>query len=89
VSASSNAPSAGGGFPGGRGGFPGGGGGAGRVHFGGLRGVTNTLTQLQTSAGWSTVIFAFLIALLVATLGSSLAVATIVRIRPAEVLRSE
>ncbi len=58
---------------------------------GGLRfgGFNNTLTTLHTSVSSSTLIFAFVIALVIAALGSSVAVATIVRIRPAEVLRSE
>jgi putative ABC transport system permease protein len=58
---------------------------------GGLRfgGINNTLTQIHTSAGWSTLAFAFIAALIIAALGSSVAAATIVRIRPAEVLRSE
>jgi len=59
---------------------------SGAFRFGG---VGNTLTTLHTSVGSSTLIFAFVIALVIAALGSSVAVATIVRIRPAEVLRSE
>lgn len=103
VSATSNSSSAtpaftGGGFVrAGGGGFRGGGSGftpppggqfarTGDFHFGG---VSNTLTTLHTSVGSSTLIFAFVIALVIAALGSSVAVATIVRIRPAEVLRSE
>lgn len=58
----------------------------GGFHFGGL---SNTLTQVHASAGWSTLAFAFIAALVIAALGSSVAAATIVRIRPAEVLRSE
>jgi putative ABC transport system permease protein len=87
---------AGGGFVrGGGGGVAGGGSGftptsggfrGGALHFGG---VTNTLTALHTSVGWSTLVFAFVIALVIAALGSSVAAGTIVRIRPAEVLRSE
>jgi ABC-type lipoprotein release transport system permease subunit len=38
---------------------------------------------------WSTLIFALVAALVIAALGSSVASATITRIRPAEVLRSE
>jgi putative ABC transport system permease protein len=79
----------GGGFnPGGNGftppsgGFSHGGG----FHFGGFH---NTLTQLHASAGWSTLVFALLAALAIAAVGSTVACATIVRIRPAEVLRSE
>jgi putative ABC transport system permease protein len=102
VSATSNSSATptftGGGFVrGGGGGFTGGGSGftppsggqfarAGNFHFGG---VSNTLTTLHTSVGSSTLIFAFAIALVIAALGSSVAAATIVRIRPAEVLRSE
>jgi putative ABC transport system permease protein len=58
----------------------------GRFRFGG---VSNTLTQLHTSAGWSTLVFALLAAIVIAALGSTVASATITRIRPAEVLRSE
>jgi putative ABC transport system permease protein len=101
VSATGNSstPSfAGGGFVrGGTGGFKGGGSGftpptggfgnrSSSFRFGG---INNTLTTLHTSVGSSTLIFAFVIALVIAALGSSVAVATIVRIRPAEVLRSE
>jgi putative ABC transport system permease protein len=56
------------------------------LHFGG---ITNTLTQIHTSAGWSTLAFALVAAIVIAALGSSVAAATITRIRPAEVLRSE
>lgn len=58
----------------------------GNFHFGGFN---NTLTTLHTSVGTGTLVFAFVIALVIAALGSSVATATIVRIRPAEVLRSE
>jgi ABC-type lipoprotein release transport system permease subunit len=51
--------------------------------------VSNTLTTLHTSVGWSTLTYAFLFAVIIAALGSTVAAATIVRIRPAEVLRSE
>jgi ABC-type lipoprotein release transport system permease subunit len=47
------------------------------------------LTQLHTSAGWSTLVFALAAAIVIAALGSTVAAATITRIRPAEVLRSE
>jgi putative ABC transport system permease protein len=81
---------------GGTGGFTGGGsgftppsgaatGGA-QLRFGGL---SNTLTQIHTSAGWSTLVFALFAAIVIAAIGSTVATATIVRIRPAEVLRSE
>ena len=73
---SGGGPPVGGGPPSGGGGF----------RFSGLH---NTLTQVHTAASWSTLVFAFLIAILVATIGSTIAVANIVRIRPAEVLRSE
>jgi putative ABC transport system permease protein len=76
------------GAPGGSGGPPGGGGG-GAFHFGGLHSFSSTLTQVHTAASWSTFAFAFLAALIIAVLGSTVAVANIVRIRPAEVLRSE
>lgn len=71
-----------GGFAPPSGGFAGGQG----FHFGGFR---NTLTQLHTSAGWSTLAYAFLFAVVIAVVGSTFATATITRIRPAEVLRSE
>jgi putative ABC transport system permease protein len=58
----------------------------GALRFGG---VNNTLDTLHTSVGWSTLTYAFVIAIVVAALGSTVAAATIVRIRPAEVLRSE
>ena len=89
VSSNTSSPSSGGAgfFRGGGppvgGGPPSGGGG---FRFSGLH---NTLTQVHTAASWSTLVFAFLIAILVATIGSTIAVANIVRIRPAEVLRSE
>jgi putative ABC transport system permease protein len=100
VSATSNTTTTTGGFVrGGPGGFRGGGSGftppsgavpggtgAARLHFGG---VQNTLTTLHTSVGWSTLGFCFLFAIVIAALGSSVAASTIVRIRPAEVLRSE
>jgi len=79
----------GGGFTGGGSGFvpPSGGFGGGQgFHFGGFR---NTLTQLHISAGWSTLAYAFLFAVVIAVVGSTFATATITRIRPAEVLRSE
>ena len=81
---------------GGAGGFTGGGSGftppaGAAAGGGGLRfgGVSNTLTQIHTSAGWSTLVFALLAAIVIAAIGSTVATATIVRIRPAEVLRSE
>jgi putative ABC transport system permease protein len=99
VSAESGSTSSPGGFvrgAGGGGGFAGGGsgftpganalGGGGRLHFGG---VTNTFSQLHTSANFSTLIFALVAAVIIAALGSTVASATITRIRPAEVLRSE
>lgn len=58
----------------------------GNFHFGG---VTNTLTQLHTSASWSTLAFALIAAVVIAAVGSTVAAGTITRIRPAEVLRSE
>jgi putative ABC transport system permease protein len=82
---------------GGGGGFAGGGSGftrpsgstrfaGGNFHFGG---VNSTLTALHTSVGWSTLVYALLFAIVIAVIGSTVAAATIVRIRPAEVLRSE
>jgi putative ABC transport system permease protein len=78
----------GGGFTGGGSGFtpPSGGFRSAALHFGGFG---NTLTNLHTSVGWSTLIYAFIFAIVIAALGSSVAAGTIVRIRPAEVLRSE
>jgi putative ABC transport system permease protein len=78
------------GFGGGGSGFtPPTGTGGGGLGFRGLRGVGNTLGNLHTSVGWSTLVFALLAALVIAALGSTVASATITRIRPAEVLRSE
>jgi putative ABC transport system permease protein len=85
------------GFVRGAGGFRGGGsgftppsgngfGGGGGFH---ATSVSNTLTTLHTSVGWSTLTYAFVFAIIIAALGSTVAAATIVRIRPAEVLRSE
>ena len=76
------------------GGFTGGGNGftppsgmpTGSFRFGGFG---RTLTQLHTSVGWGTLSAAFAIAILVAVIGASVAVASVVRVRPAEVLRSE
>jgi putative ABC transport system permease protein len=51
--------------------------------------ISNTITQIHTSAGWSTLAFALIAAVVIAALGSTVAAATIIRIRPAEVLRSE
>jgi putative ABC transport system permease protein len=59
---------------------------AGSFRFGGFN---STVSQLHTSAGWSTLVFAFIAAIVIAALGSTVAASTIVRIRPAEVLRSE
>lgn len=97
VSASgSSTPSPGGIVRGGGGAFTGGGSGftppSGTRTFGGhfaFGNINNALTTLHTSVGWSTLAFAFVIALVIAALGSSVATSTIVRIRPAEVLRSE
>ena len=94
VSASGGASPAGfvrsgGGFAGAGTGFtpPAGAGGA--LGFRGFRGISNTLGQLHTSASWSTLAFALLAALVIAAFGSTVASATVTRIRPAEVLRSE
>lgn len=87
VKSSSSSPTAGGGgFSRRGGGFPGfGGGGSGR-----LGGITaNSLGHIPAVAGGSTLVFAFIIALAIAVIGSSVAAGTILRIRPAEVLRSE
>jgi putative ABC transport system permease protein len=95
----SAATTAGSGFVRGGGGFRGGGNGFTPPSGGqlvrsggfGFRGssVSNTLTTLHTSVGWSTLTYAFLFAIVIAVVGSTVAAATIVRIRPAEVLRSE
>ncbi|MDE3092727.1 MAG: FtsX-like permease family protein [Acidobacteriota bacterium] len=79
----------GGGFTGAGTGFtpPAGAGGA--LGFRGFRGISNTLSQLHTSASWSTLAFALLAALVIAAFGSTVASATVTRVRPAEVLRSE
>jgi putative ABC transport system permease protein len=78
------------GFGGGGSGFtPPAGTGGGGLGFRGLRGLGNTLGNLHTSVGWSTLVFALLAAVIIAALGSTVASATITRIRPAEVLRSE
>lgn len=60
--------------------------GGGQFHFGGFH---NTITQIHTAAGWSTLIYALLIALIIAGASSAVASFTITRVRPAEVLRSE
>jgi putative ABC transport system permease protein len=97
VSSTSNTPSPGGFVRSSSGGFAGGGSGftppaggarfaGGNFHFGG---VNSTLTALHTTVGWSTLTYALLIAIVIAAVGSTVAAATIVRIRPAEVLRSE
>jgi len=68
----------------------GGGGGGGFPGFHHLfTGGGATFRTLQTSIGGSTLLFALLVALVVAIIGSSVAAATVARIRPAEVLRSE
>ncbi len=80
-----------GGFRGGGGGFGGGGaagGSPGGFRFSGAA-IHNSITQVHAAASWSTLAFCFVAALLVAIIGSTVAVATIVRIRPADVLRSE
>ncbi|MDH2902449.1 MAG: FtsX-like permease family protein [Actinomycetota bacterium] len=79
----------GGGFGGGGSGFVPPTGTGGGLGFRGLRGLSNTLGNLHTSVGWSTLVFALLAAVVIAALGSTVASATITRIRPAEVLRSE
>jgi len=78
------------GFGGGGSGFtPPTGTGGGGLGFRGFRGLSNTLGNLHTSVGISTLVFALLAAIVIAALGSTVASATITRIRPAEVLRSE
>jgi putative ABC transport system permease protein len=71
----------GGGFAGPRGGGP--------RFGGGLGSINRTLTEVHAAAGWSTLVLALVVAVVVAAIGSSVAVATVVRVRPAEVLRSE
>jgi putative ABC transport system permease protein len=68
---------------------PSGSGGGGFGGFRGFHGISSTITQVHTSVGLSTLAFAFLAAVVIAAIGSTVAVANIVRIRPAEVLRSE
>jgi len=80
----------GGGFGGGGNGFPPGG----NHPFGGGFGFHahafgSALSDLHASAGWSSLVLAFLAALLIAIVGSAVAASTITRISPAEVLRSE
>ncbi len=77
---------AGGGFGGGGSGFTPPTGAVSRLRFGG---ISNTLTQLHTTASWSTLVFALVAAIVIAAIGSTVAAATVTRIRPAEVLRSE
>jgi putative ABC transport system permease protein len=86
--------SSGGGFPSFGGGGSGftpstGGSSSGQFHFGGFHSFSSTLTQLHTSAGWSTLVAAFVIALAIAGVGSAVSASTVTRVRPAEVLRSE
>ncbi len=64
------------------------GGGGGGLGFR-LRGLGSAFSQVHAAAGWSTLLFALLAALVIAAVGSAVAAGTIVRIRPAEVLRSE
>ena len=101
VSSNTSTTSSVGAGPGGGGGFfhggaaSGGGGGftppsgSGGFRFGGLHTFSSTLTQVHAAVSWGTIGFAVLATILITVLGSTLAVATIVRIRPAEVLRSE
>jgi ABC-type antimicrobial peptide transport system permease subunit len=90
VSSSSSSSSYGGGFPDHGGGFPGGvptppaGGGFGFHH-----GFGNAISHVRTVIGWSTLVEAVVIALIIAVIGSAAAAASVTRIRPAEVLRSE
>ncbi len=66
---------------------PGGpGNGDGHFHFGDFH---NTITQIHTAAGWSTLAYALLMALVIAGASSAVASFTITRVRPADVLRSE
>lgn len=54
-----------------------------------FRGLGSAFSQVHAAAGWSTLLFALVAALVIAAVGSTVAAGTIVRIRPAEVLRSE
>ncbi|NNN03612.1 MAG: ABC transporter permease [Acidimicrobiaceae bacterium] len=54
-----------------------------------FRGLGSAFSQVHAAAGWSTLLFARVAALVIAAVGSTVAAGTIVRIRPAEVLRSE
>ena len=90
VSSTSSSSTYGGGFPDHGGGFPGGiptppaGGGFGFHH-----GFGNAISHVRTVIGWSTLVEAVVIALIIAVIGSAAAAASVTRIRPAEVLRSE
>ena len=90
VSSTSSSSTYGGGFPNHGGGFPGGiptppaGGGFGFHH-----GFGNAISHVRTVIGWSTLVEAVVIALIIAVIGSAAAAASVTRIRPAEVLRSE
>ena len=75
------------------GGFGGGAPGAGGFHFSGgggfLHAVGASVTGIQTAAGWSTVLYGLIAALVLSALASAVAAWSTTRIRPAEILRSE
>jgi putative ABC transport system permease protein len=85
-SSSSSASYSGGGFPdgGGRNFAPPGGGG-----FGFHGGFHSALNRVHAAIGWSTLTEAIGIAIFIAAFGSAVAAASVTRVRPAEVLRSE
>jgi putative ABC transport system permease protein len=88
VSSSSSQSSGGfsnlhGGFPGGMPTPPAGGG------FGFRHGFGSAIAHVRTAIGWSTLLEAIVIAFVIAAIGSTVAAASVTRIRPAEVLRSE
>jgi putative ABC transport system permease protein len=74
------------------GGFSGGtrpGGGSSFFHGGFFHGVSSSLTSVQTSAGWSTVVLGLVAIIFLAAIASAVAAWSTSRIRPAEILRSE
>ena len=75
------------------GGFGGGAPGASGLHFSGGGGFFHafgtSVSSIQTAAGWSTVLYGLVAALVLAALASAVAAWSTTRIRPAEILRSE
>jgi putative ABC transport system permease protein len=54
-----------------------------------LSSLNSAFTTLHASASWTTIVIAAVFAIVIAVVGSSLAAYNVVRVRPAEVLRSE